>query len=87
MTVSLSGHRSTDEFKDLTGILNRLRALEVAVVLMRSALGMAVRISSRNVEGVEDLGFVLESPPIGDGQLPQQTRHHVAPCLLTVMEM
>src|SRR6266542_4069310 len=65
-TVAASGHLRIDEVDDLTGIADGLVALEHAIVLERSALG-AVRVSRRDVEGVQYAALVHQDRGRPDG--------------------
>lgn len=62
-TVSPSGHLRTDEVKDLTGMGDRLVALQGTVVLERRALRMAVGAPGGQVEIVQDLPLSTSFAP------------------------
>src|SRR3990172_10860696 len=71
-TVWASGHLRTDEVSDLTGICDRLSALQRPVVLEGRPFRMAVRIARWNVEGIE-VPHRLVQPIAGT------TRHSIPP--------
>lgn len=78
---------NTDEFKDLTGIADRLLTLKGAIMLERSPIRMPVGISSGNVEVIQDLGFFNHVGRRIYGKLAKESRYHVPPCLLTMREV
>src|SRR5712692_7088372 len=88
-TVPASGHLRTGERKDLTGITDRLVALQGTVVLERSSFGVAVGIARWDVERVQDAALVHQSAWKGHGarQLRQEPRHDISPGLLAEMKM
>jgi hypothetical protein len=59
-TVLWSGHLRTGEFKDLSGIVDRIRALDRSVVLKRCSLRMPVGIARGNIETIQNLSFFHE---------------------------
>ncbi len=55
----------TDEREDFVGILDRLVAVDGTEVLKGGAIGVTVGVSGRNVETVQDAGFLYQV--VGDG--------------------
>jgi len=88
-TSRASGHLSTREFNDLTGIAYGFPALQLAVVLERSPGRMAVRIPCRNVVAVENPGFVNQLCRNFDvlRQVHEQLGHNVSPRFLRPVQM
>lgn len=78
---------STDELKDLTGIADRLIALQLTVVLEGRALRVPVRVTGRCVERIERPAFVDEEPIVLDRQFLDQAGDDAAPRLLTRVEV
>src|SRR6266508_1932802 len=88
-TVAASGHLRTDEVDDLTGIADGLVALEHAIVLERGALGVAVRVSGRDVEGIQYAALVHQDRGRPDGirQLDEELCDDMPPGVLPQVKM
>src|SRR6266516_2312640 len=89
MTTSAFGHRSTREFNDLTGISDRLFALQLTIMLKWRAAGMTVCVSSRHIKIVKHLGFFHQRRRHTEfiREFAQQFGNHVPPCVLSLSQM
>jgi len=77
----------THEFKDLTGIVDRIPALDGSVVLEGCPFRVAVGVAGGDIHAVQNLGFVLQIFGNGDGCFVQQPGHHVSPRFLLAGQM
>ena len=85
MTDAASGHTSTGEVKDLTGIAYRLPALKISVVLERCSLDMSVGIAGCHVVRVQHVRLVdqLLVHSSLNGKLVKKTGKDLPPRLLS----
>ena len=70
------------EFKDFTGIIYRIPALNFPIMFKRGTFRMTVGIAGWDIEAVEHFGLVHKIFRDFQRQLGQQSCHDMSPCFL-----